>query len=68
MRAPFSLPPELEPLVARSCGQFERMLRKELGSFAAMVNVAGWVEQYRDEVSTTVLEAYEKGRLSINAQ
>ena len=62
MRAPLTLPPELAELVDRSCKAFEVILRKELGGFAAMVNVAGWVAQYRDEVSGVVLDAYEKGQ------
>lgn len=61
MRAPLALPPELTELVERSCKEFEVILRKELGTFASMVNVAGWVAQYRDEVSSAVLEAYEMG-------
>ena len=62
MRAPITLPPELTELVERSCKEFEVILRKELGSFAAMVNVAGWVAQYREEISAAVLEAYEMGQ------
>jgi len=62
MRAPLALPPELAELVERSCKEFEVILRKELGTFAAMVNVAGWVTQYREEISSAVLEAYEMGQ------
>lgn len=62
MRAPISLPDELAELVERSCVEFEGILRKELGSFSAMVDVAGWVDRYRGEVAGVVLEAYEKGQ------
>jgi hypothetical protein len=64
MRAPLTLPPELVQLVDRSAREFEAILRKELGTFSAMVDVPGWVERYRGEVTLVVLEAYAKGQES----
>ena len=58
---PVTLPPELQEIVDQAGQRFEKILRKELGAFAAMVNIPGWVEQYRDEMTQAVLKAYQLG-------
>lgn len=59
---PVTLPPELQAIVDESGQRFEKILRKELGAFATMVNIPGWVEQYRDEVAQSVLKAHQLGQ------
>ncbi|MBF6570516.1 MAG: hypothetical protein IVW54_16740 [Candidatus Binataceae bacterium] len=62
---PVTLPPELQEIVDQSGERFQKILRKELGAFATMVNIPGWVEQYRDEVAQSVLKAYQLGEAKV---
>ena len=61
MKAPRHVPDELRELIGNSTAEFEKILRGELGALAAMVKVDQWVDRYREEVTATVLTAYEKG-------
>ncbi len=62
MKAPRYVPDELRELIEHSTREFEKILRGELGAFAAMVKTGQWVDRYRDEAERLALQAYEKGQ------
>lgn len=62
LQAPRHVPDELRELVERSTAEFEKVLRAELGTFAHVVNVQKWIDQYRDQATALALAAFDKGK------